>query len=595
MCVYMFIISAVLMIWITLARVSALQLRLQPLPRTMAHRESHEAFPKQVDGAKTSRFLSRHPSFAADAAANVAARFASRELKPTEILDGTFLKYLARVHCQAFQELLPDGFLAPNRSVSWGSGCTGSASDLVIISMMEAAYREYGVSDLRFDYRFSCEIEKTKRSFIQQMHDHWAPNSDACLFTDVLHLGQQTCQCVVHRKKCPVPSVDVLSFCASCKDFSKMRGDRTLALASDASIGGSAQTFLGLKRYMDAHRPTIVIFENVDSIDESVPNFDKTNADILLSEFASRGYEVQRCTLNTKDFGIPQNRIRAYFIAVLVNGNPSLTFETRGIDAAFWETRSLIKVCVRQAPCASRLLMEDSDPALEEELARRRGAKSARQAYAMHKSMASGSAQGVSWATLSAPDELERSPWFNLLSAQQRDCLLYSLKTNPAALLFRDIEPTIHRVRISKIIESKSGGDTRHIAMTMLPKQIIMVFNQVARPRLLLGYEAMVFQGFPMALMSSAIRSSKECLLKDLAGNMVSLPVMLAVTMATISSMPWRQGACASASQADVADEDDVNAALAAFRLAVGKRCFDAESEGQRYCHMSRPLANVGC
>ena len=117
--------------------------------------------------------------------------------------------------------------------------------------------------------------------------------------------------------------------------------------------------------------------------------------------------------------------------------------------------------------------------------------------------------------------------------------------------------------------------------MTMLPKQIIMVFNQVARPRLLLGYEAMVFQGFPMALMSSAIRSSKECLLKDLAGNMVSLPVMLAVTMATISSMPWRQGACASASQADVADEDDVNAALAAFRLAVGKRCFDAESEGQ--------------
>ena len=63
---------------------------------------------------------------------------------------------------------------------------------------------------------------------------------------------------------------------------------------------------------------------------------------------------------------------------------------------------------------------------------------------------------------------------------------------------------------------------------------------------------------------------------------------------------------CLSASQADVADEDDVNAALAAFRLAMGKRCFDAESEGQSKTHNCEwpafgllsyveVLANVGC
>ena len=74
-----------------------------------------------------------------------------------------------------------------------------------------------------------------------------------------------------------------------------MRGDRALALASDARIGGSAQTFLGLKRYMDAHSPTILMLEDVDSIDESVPTSDKTKTFVLLSEFAGRGYVVQRC------------------------------------------------------------------------------------------------------------------------------------------------------------------------------------------------------------------------------------------------------------------------------------------------------------
>ena len=70
----------------------------------------------------------------------------------------------------------------------------------------------------------------------------------------------------------------------------------------------------------------MVILENVDSTDESVPNFDKTNTDILLSEFASRGSEVQRCTLDTKYVGLPQNRVRALFVAMFVNGHPPLTW-----------------------------------------------------------------------------------------------------------------------------------------------------------------------------------------------------------------------------------------------------------------------------
>ena len=61
-----------------------------------------------------------------------------------------------------------------------------------------------------------------------------------------------------------------------------------LVLAGNTSRGGSAQTFRGMLGYISTHRPLMVLFENVDNMEES--KTDKvSNLDVLLSEMGSRG------------------------------------------------------------------------------------------------------------------------------------------------------------------------------------------------------------------------------------------------------------------------------------------------------------------
>ena len=102
-----------------------------------------------------------------------------------------------------------------------------------------------------------------------------------------------------------VPPVDILVVGTSCKDMSRMSAyskESRAILRQHWSPGGSAQTFHGLLAYIDRCPPNLVIYENVDSMDEGSG---ESNVDILLSEFSSRGYEGQRMTLDAQSFGLP--------------------------------------------------------------------------------------------------------------------------------------------------------------------------------------------------------------------------------------------------------------------------------------------------
>ena len=60
-------------------------------------------------------------------------------------------------------------------------------------------------------------------------------------------------------------------------------------------------------------------------------------------------------------------------------------------------------------------------------------------------------------------------------------------------------------------------------------------------PRLQLGREAMLLQGFPLPKLDSPLASVKENLWHDLAGNMVSLPCCLNILMSIVAALDWRQ------------------------------------------------------
>ena len=99
----------------------------------------------------------------------------------------------------------------------------------------------------------------------------------------------------------------------------------------------------------------------------------------------------------------------------------------------------------------------------------------------------------------------------------------------------------------------KRNEDDRVIMGTVMPGQLMYVFNGELIPRQVLGREALALQGFPIdRLDEPAVRefikekedneiASTEPFFGDIAGNMVSTPVMLAIVMSTLVAVSWAE------------------------------------------------------
>ena len=105
--------------------------------------------------------------------------------------------------------------------------------------------------------------------------------------------------------------------------------------------------------------------------------------------------------------------------------------------------------------------------------------------------------------------------------------------------MLRDCSQSLGRTRVSVFDEATD----RHIAPTVTPGQLMMLFDGDETPRILLGREALWLQGFPILeeSMANLLDSESESFLTDLAGNMVSTPVLLALLLSTISALSWRE------------------------------------------------------
>ena len=151
---------------------------------------------------------------------------------------------------------------------------------------------------------------------------------------------------------------------------------------------------------------------------------------------------------------------------------------------------------------------------------------------------------------------------------------------SPASLLLRDVSQNLGQTRLP----SRSAENGTPCAPTVLPNQMMMVFAPGHPFRLLLGRENLVLQGFPSAdpSLSELIEGTPETAMTDLAGNMVSTPVMLAIAMAAISSVSWRPMPRPSHLSSSIAGAD----ALALLRSIVPSPpcdpACDAEAAGSK-------------
>ena len=150
-----------------------------------------------------------------------------------------------------------------------------------------------GMEQAGFKCVYTCEFDKHKRKEYEIIHGNIP---EGCDIRDV--------------RAADIPRADVWFFGAPCQDFS-LAGLRK-------GLGGDRSSLIGevfrLIEEKAEDKPEWLVYENVKGMLSSNYGYDFLS---ILLAMDGLGYDVEWQTLNTKDFGIPQNRERVYTIGHL--------------------------------------------------------------------------------------------------------------------------------------------------------------------------------------------------------------------------------------------------------------------------------------
>ena len=150
-----------------------------------------------------------------------------------------------------------------------------------------------GMEQAGFKCVYTCEFDKHKRKEYEIIHGNIP---EGCDIRDV--------------RAADIPRADVWFFGAPCQDFS-LAGLRK-------GLGGDRSSLIGevfrLIEEKAEDKPEWLVYENVKGMLSS--NYGWDFLSILLA-MDGLGYDIEWQTLNSKDFGIPQNRERVYTIGHL--------------------------------------------------------------------------------------------------------------------------------------------------------------------------------------------------------------------------------------------------------------------------------------
>ena len=150
-----------------------------------------------------------------------------------------------------------------------------------------------GMEQAGFECVYTCEFDKHKRKEYEIIHGN---EPEGCDIRDV--------------RAADIPRADVWFFGAPCQDFS-LAGLRK-------GLGGDRSSLIGevfrLIEEKAEDKPEWLVYENVKGMLSSNGGWDFLS---ILLAMDGLGYDIEWQTLNTKDFGIPQNRERVYTIGHL--------------------------------------------------------------------------------------------------------------------------------------------------------------------------------------------------------------------------------------------------------------------------------------
>lgn len=157
-----------------------------------------------------------------------------------------------------------------------------------------------------------CEWDKYARTAYKAMYD-----------TE----GEWESHDVRATKPYDVPAADLWCFGFPCQDISVAGKQKGLQEGERSGLFYEIMRLLAGRRKED--RPRWLLIENVKNLLSIRNGFDFAR---LLCEVGGHGYSVQWCTLNSKNFGVPQNRERVFIVGYLGNIRGREVFPLRQTD-----------------------------------------------------------------------------------------------------------------------------------------------------------------------------------------------------------------------------------------------------------------------
>jgi hypothetical protein len=230
--------------------------------------------------------------------------------------DATTKKLLDALSPEMKSQLL--GNTANLQVVSVGSLCSGSNITSMRVCDLLAELSQLGSDSFMHD-TFTCESDKKKCQFIQDIARWLGQLPTHRIFVDIQEMGSSSARCFGQGSALfAIPPAPLITTCGfSCKNLSGLYYDKQRAEILDDMLrrgsGTSGKTFQGMLTYLKTHKPPFHIWENVPSLQ----NRSKCFA-FLFTVLEEAGYVCASAEFNTADFHLPQDRLRVYGICVHV-------------------------------------------------------------------------------------------------------------------------------------------------------------------------------------------------------------------------------------------------------------------------------------
>ena len=387
---------------------------------------------------------------------------------------------------------------------------------------------------------FSCEKESWKQRHLQEcVHDKLDPNSIGCLFSDLSDLASGKGHCIIHSEDCEIKANSFLfTIGYSCKTLSKNSSVPKANILADG-IGSSGETCHAMLHHIQACRPRVGLLENVDEMAKS--EAESTNVEFLLNACRDLGYCMHVELFNSSKFHLPHERKRAFALI--------LDYRAFGVSQEVGEDilRKILKLSLSFGSGPGRLsewLLPASDPMLVAELQRRQSKSKSdiekidKGTGYIKKHQSFMALKGISWTRLQAPPSTANSPWYQVLPRREQEIIAMAMELEPHATMVT-IQPSIDRAQwpssgllptittnskyyLMYVDHQNAGKEKQEAGGGKKPRK------KKPLDRLMLGWELLRAQGFPMSLIpQQGFISDREC--TDLAGNAFSSTVVVSV------------------------------------------------------------------